>query len=426
MNAKSKAARSNELNLRTTRRQFLRNGMDGCVAAMLVGVPGIAAASKMFRRSEKSVILVDLFGGPSHLDMYDMKPEAPAEIRGEFRPIGTNVPGVRVCEYLPLHAKIADKLAIVNGVECYDRHDVLVYSEAGSGFVARVTEVMLPESGVGPALLEIKSTAQGRIAQWRLGYTWPRAGGRIVDFPRTSRQTAGIRSTDLRSDYQPARERARERCSRCGPRRIWPHTLDQPVRRPQSLVAMRQRAFRRRRLENGADHWRHRAHWRAKRCSQPYQARHTITMIYRHLGARCRGNCARRGTHCGTRLNERSRSPNSFVVKRAGGHCLACRSSGMHRLCASDRGDWMKQAHWGVMTHFLADWRAQVDREPASVEHWNELVDHFDVEGLANQLQSVGAGYYLITIGQNSGYYLSPNPTYDKLTGVTPSKCCAS
>ena len=125
---------------------------------MLVGVPGIAAASKMFRRSEKSVILVDLFGGPSHLDMYDMKPEAPAEIRGEFRPIGTNVPGVRVCEYLPLHAKIADKLAIVNGVECYDRHDVLVYSEAGSRFGARVTEVMLPESGVGPALLEIKST----------------------------------------------------------------------------------------------------------------------------------------------------------------------------------------------------------------------------------------------------------------------------
>ena len=54
--------------------------------------------------------------------MYDMKPEAPAEIRGEFRPINTNVPGVRVCEHLPLHAKIADKFAIVNGVETVDTH----------------------------------------------------------------------------------------------------------------------------------------------------------------------------------------------------------------------------------------------------------------------------------------------------------------
>src|SRR5262249_54239495 len=59
----------------------------------------------------------------------------------------------------------------------------------------------------------------------------------------------------------------------------------------------------------------------------------------------------------------------------------------------ADRAAWMPAVHWGVMTHYLADWRAQVDHEPASVEHWNELIDHFDVEGLANQLQSVGAGY---------------------------------
>ncbi len=54
---------------------------------------------------------------------------------------------------------------------------------------------------------------------------------------------------------------------------------------------------------------------------------------------------------------------------------------------------------------------------------WNKLIDNFDVEGLAKQLESAGAGYYLITIGQNSGYYLSPNATYDKLTGIQPSKC---
>jgi len=89
----------------------------------------------------------------------------------------------------------------------------------------------------------------------------------------------------------------------------------------------------------------------------------------------------------------------------------------------ADRAGWMPAACWGVMTHYLADWRARVDNEPASVEHWNELIEHFDVEGLAEQLQSIGAGYYLITIGQNSGYYLSPNATYDKLVGIAPSKC---
>jgi hypothetical protein len=94
------------------------------------------------------------------------------------------------------------------------------------------------------------------------------------------------------------------------------------------------------------------------------------------------------------------------------------------KICESqDHASWMAEARRGVMTHFLAGWRARVDGEPASIGHWNELVDHFDVDGLAEQLQSVGAGYYLITIGQNSGYYLAPNPTYDKLLGVTSSKC---
>ena len=62
---------------------------------------------------KKSVILVWLAGGPSHLDMYDLKPQAPAEFRGEFRPIRTNVPGIEISEHLPMQAKIMDKLAIV-------------------------------------------------------------------------------------------------------------------------------------------------------------------------------------------------------------------------------------------------------------------------------------------------------------------------
>jgi hypothetical protein len=90
---------------------------------------------------------------------------------------------------------------------------------------------------------------------------------------------------------------------------------------------------------------------------------------------------------------------------------------------AQERTAWMKQARWGVMTHFLADWRARVDKESMSVEKWNDLIDHFDVDSLAKQIASVGASYYLVTIGQNSGYYLAPNATYDRFVGIKPSKC---
>jgi hypothetical protein len=62
---------------------------------------------------KKSVILVWLAGGPSHIDMYDLKPQAPSEIRGEFRPIQTNVSGIQISEHLPYQARMMDKLAIV-------------------------------------------------------------------------------------------------------------------------------------------------------------------------------------------------------------------------------------------------------------------------------------------------------------------------
>jgi len=88
---------------------------------------------------------------------------------------------------------------------------------------------------------------------------------------------------------------------------------------------------------------------------------------------------------------------------------------------AQGRADWMRDARWGVMTHFLAEWMAPAAHN--SVEDWNKLVDGFDVQGLAGQLQSAGAGYYLITIGQNSGFYISPNAAYDRLAGIQPSKC---
>ena len=62
------------------------------------------------------MIFVWLPGGPPHMETYDMKPDAPADYRGDFRPIKTNVPGIEVCELLPMHARCADKYTLVRSV----------------------------------------------------------------------------------------------------------------------------------------------------------------------------------------------------------------------------------------------------------------------------------------------------------------------
>jgi uncharacterized protein (DUF1501 family) len=65
----------------------------------------------------KSVIMIWLYGGPSHIDMYDLKPDAPAEYRGEFKPIATKVPGLDICELMPQQAKIADKFTLLRNMK---------------------------------------------------------------------------------------------------------------------------------------------------------------------------------------------------------------------------------------------------------------------------------------------------------------------
>lgn len=65
---------------------------------------------------ETAVILIWLQGGPSHLETYDLKPDAPADYRGEMQPIQTRVPGMDICELLPLHAKVADKFTIIRSI----------------------------------------------------------------------------------------------------------------------------------------------------------------------------------------------------------------------------------------------------------------------------------------------------------------------
>lgn len=81
--------------------------------------------------------------------------------------------------------------------------------------------------------------------------------------------------------------------------------------------------------------------------------------------------------------------------------------------------DWFRDSRWGVFVHFLA----QVFAPGASAEEWNRIVDAFDVDGVAQQLHSVGASYLFITLGQNSGHYCAPNAAYDRFVGISPSKC---
>ena len=79
-----------------------------------------------------------------------------------------------------------------------------------------------------------------------------------------------------------------------------------------------------------------------------------------------------------------------------------------------ERAAWMK-GRWGVMTHYLLAWQAREHRLPMTAEQWNKMVDHFDVEALADQIKSTGASYHILTIGQNSTHLATPSPLYVKL-----------
>jgi hypothetical protein len=100
-----------------SRRSFLQIGVAGMAAA---GLPRILQAKEESAAGivgkDTSVILLWLDGGPSHMDLYDLKPEAPAEYRGIWSPIKTNVPGFEISELFPLQAKVADKFSVVRSL----------------------------------------------------------------------------------------------------------------------------------------------------------------------------------------------------------------------------------------------------------------------------------------------------------------------
>lgn len=106
-----------------SRRSFLKVGgaaMGGLALHQILGMESLAKTGS----SNKAIINIYLPGGPSHLDMWDLKPDAPSEIRGEFDPINTNVSGIQICELFPRMAKMMDKFAIIRSLSDSDgAHD---------------------------------------------------------------------------------------------------------------------------------------------------------------------------------------------------------------------------------------------------------------------------------------------------------------
>src|SRR3954470_13180115 len=112
----------------------------------------------------KGVIMVLLPGGPTHLDTFDLKPDAPAEIRGEFRPIATNVPGLDLCEHLPRLARLADKLTVIRSLTGFrDDHNTHWCSTGWESHPAMDSSPQVPgfPPGDWPSLGSVLSRALG-------------------------------------------------------------------------------------------------------------------------------------------------------------------------------------------------------------------------------------------------------------------------
>ncbi len=155
-----------------SRRNFLRIGALGMGGLALPQLLRAEAASGL-RSGQKAVIMVYLPGGPPHQDTFDLKLDAPAEIRGEFRPISTNVPGTQICEHLPRLARIADQYAIIRSIsDAVDDHSDFMCqtgrrknSQPPGGWPtlgATVSRVLGPADPAVPAFVGLEPRMQHR------------------------------------------------------------------------------------------------------------------------------------------------------------------------------------------------------------------------------------------------------------------------
>src|SRR5437764_3055863 len=120
----------------------------GCLGAMGLSLPDLLQAQAVSKPAGKkrSVILIWLWGGPSHLDTFDPKPDAPADYKGPFRPTSTNVPGIQICELLPRLAKQADKYALLRSIH-HETNDHGIAGTIGLTGKAAVSGKVMPSMG---------------------------------------------------------------------------------------------------------------------------------------------------------------------------------------------------------------------------------------------------------------------------------------
>lgn len=154
-----------------TRRGFLKIGAFGVGLSLADLLRLRAQAGTSRSAANKSAIMIYLPGGPSHMDMYDLKPDAPKEFRGEFNPIATNVAGVQICEHLPVQAKMWDKLACIRSIVSVEEHsDSLVmtgFSEntnrtAGHpSFGSVVSKIRSRENMAVPPYVSLRGMSRG-------------------------------------------------------------------------------------------------------------------------------------------------------------------------------------------------------------------------------------------------------------------------
>jgi len=126
-----------------SRRWFLQTGMSAIGGLSLPQLLQLqkACGSEISPSSDrKAVILFWLSGGPSQLDMWDPKPNAPSEIRGPYNTIQTSLPGVRLSEHLPLQASIADKLTFIRSVDCSASNHTPITMQAGNPLARRTND----------------------------------------------------------------------------------------------------------------------------------------------------------------------------------------------------------------------------------------------------------------------------------------------
>lgn len=140
-----------------TRRELLRFGGLGLLGLGLPGLEPASAAAGAFGRA-KSLLFISLFGGPAHQDVWDLKPDAPAEVRGEFKPVKTNVPGIEITEHLPKLARLAARYSLVRSVTHEDNgHGSAMYAAFTGWPHPRPNTNPIPDAGDYPAYASVVS-----------------------------------------------------------------------------------------------------------------------------------------------------------------------------------------------------------------------------------------------------------------------------